>query len=106
MYISFNLDDTFYSGTATLREDQPQIQYVIDLNDSNPEPIQFVLRLMDHNKEWSCDDEIDPQIVSAAASEIEKEQHRQTEEPMIPSNYRSDANNPVDPQLVASEAKQ
>lgn len=85
MYISFNFNDTFYSGTATLLENEKETQYIIDLNDSNPEPIQFIL----HNRDgkWTSEDEIAPGLVTAAGCEIGNYDKDSLEETLVPNNY-------------------
>ncbi len=85
MYISFNFNDTFYSGTATLLENEKETQYIIDLNDSNPEPIQFILHYQDGK--WTSEDEIGQGLVTAAGCEIDHYDKESQEEPLMPNNY-------------------
>ncbi len=98
MYIGFNLDDIFYSGTATLIENEDQVQYIIDLNESVHDNAQFTLSKLPDGK-WTSDHDINPDLVNAAGTEIDKHVEGYTGEPLVPNSYysteRTDGKKPV-----------
>ncbi len=93
MYISFYLDQEFHSGTATLieKENEP---YLIDLS----EALQFTIS-KSQNGEWASEDNINPDLVRAAGSEIVKQHEGSTLESLRPNIYysaeRTHGENPI-----------
>lgn len=99
MYIGFNLDEVFYSGTATLVETENKLEhYLIDLNESVHDNIQFALTKSPEGK-WIGEPGTDPDIVRAVTAEIEGHDEGYTGEPLAPNNYysteRSNTEKPV-----------
>jgi len=102
MYIGFNLDGTFYSGTATLIEKDGKTEYIIDLNESVHDNAQFTLRKQD--EKWISDDNSHADLIHAAGSEIDKHVEGYTGEPLVPNNYYSaERTNGSEPQFNNGE---
>ncbi len=89
MYIGFNLDEIFYSGTATLIEKENELDhYLIDLNESGSNNIQFALTRT-KGGDWIGDPEANADIVRAVTAEIQGHEPGKSDEPLAPQNYYS-----------------
>ncbi len=88
MYIGFNLDDTFYSGTATLTEKDGKSVYLVDLNESVHANAQFTIAKNKEGK-WESGDAENADLVRAAGCEVDTGHEEHQGERLAPNNYYS-----------------
>ncbi len=84
MYISFYLDEEFYSGEVSSKEIDQMILYEIDLG----EHIQFSIVMGDQAR-WISDDQVNPKLVECVGAEIERHEEEFGTQPLKRLHYRS-----------------
>jgi hypothetical protein len=84
MYISFYLDEEFYSGEVSEKEIGNILLYEVDLG----KRLQFSI-VMGDDARWVSDDPVNPSIVKCAGSEIEWRDQDFQSAPIHPKKYYS-----------------
>ena len=84
MYISFYLDDEFYSGEVEPVETPGETQFKVDLGQA----LQFRL-CMSVEATWASNDHVSAALIRSVGGEIERHDEGFEEEPMQPGKYYS-----------------
>ena len=97
MYIGFNLDGEFYSGTVTLIEKENKLEhYLVDLNESIHDNLQFALTKSPEGI-WTGEEGFDDNMIRAVSTEIQGHDEGYTGEPLAPNNYYTIERTPYKP---------
>lgn len=84
MYISFYLNQLFYSGVAEVTEVSIMMWYQVDFGKT----LQFNVYMSEEGV-WQSDQKVHKDLIRCVGSEIERHDEEFETEPMLPGKYHS-----------------